>query len=430
MSNEETQSCFWETQFGLPAPMSMSQISKVLDLTLNAGEGLIPYLVSETSQGKTTLVKQWASDNGYVIHTYNMVSAEASDLQGIPFPSKDRKTFNYLTQGAIPINDDKRKVLLFLDEVNRAPNENKNIVFQILNRHLGENTLGVNVKMVLAGNPSGRYNVNNITDEPAFLRRCVILPCALNLYEALEYMKEHEWHPTVIEYVSSNTDQLQAEFGKVKTGHCFNTAAGWNSISDLLYRAEDSGVGDTAKGKTVDTAKTVDLANLSLNDDRILFSIISGIIGRVAAQAFWVFVTRPSEALTAKDLYEGIGVVGNDTGDKFAKIVEEKKGATVTNLLKALALYVLTGVTCSMEDSVKFHIRLFLVLTETHWRTYIEHLKHTLYISGNTITVNGSSFNTWLYNLESQIQEDPEVHKLSIRRLRVSMKLTLEEGKA
>jgi len=275
---------------GLTQTVGVTEAKASVKLALHTKS--IPFLLSATSQGKSTMMAEVAEEMGMRLVVFNMVSVDPSDLAGIPFPSKDGKTFHFLKDGRIPCEDDEEPVLLFLDEVNRCQNSTVNAVFQLLNGHLGSSKLGPNVKIVMAANPAGQgYQVASaVTRDPALIARVSFIPMALGMFEALMHMRAHKWHPCVIMTLEKHPAQLFDQ--EASPGRVFATPRGWERASQLIT-AFEAGL---APGEALDRDNSLALRTL-----------IEGTIGITATSHLYdSLLTSGPSYIKVEDFFRGL----------------------------------------------------------------------------------------------------------------------------
>lgn len=280
-------------QLGLTATLTVAEAQRAVELVLRAPLG-IPVLVSGTSQGKTVMLSHLAETLGYDVVVINMIGLEPADLRGLPFPAPDRKSFVYLQDGRIPLDEDDRKVLLFLDEANRCPESALNAVFQLLNGLVGGRRLGRNVRIVMAVNPSGQgYAVaSGLTRDPALLARCTFIPVQLSLYEALLHMRENRWHPWVVRTLEGAPAFLTEARHGDRVGA---TPRAWERVSGYLHAWE------AAQRTSSSDARPDPRADAALR------AIIEGTVGPLAAaHLFEVAAASDGHDISVEDLFRGL----------------------------------------------------------------------------------------------------------------------------
>lgn len=350
---------FWRENFGLHEAVPMRRVRDILDICFRSDT--IPFLISHTSQGKTTTVRHWCEDNGYRLHIMNMSGLEGTDLTGIPFPASDGKSFQYLQDGSIPTGDDDEKVVLFFDEVNRCEAGAVHALFQVLNRLLGSSILGQNVKLCLAANPSGSsYAVtSNVTSDSALLRRVAVIPCYLSYDEFMIYARQQEWNDKVVEFLENNADYMQAGAEEMESGHIFVTSGGWNRVSAILNAYIEIGHEDFKRFEATDTQG--------------LRTLLSGIISPRVTTKFLEFLFRPDENLSIRELLTDLPDHESRAYRLLTKMCEDGKWGTITEMLRPLAAHILQK-RPPIEDVAPTIVELYLNLNHHAYTAFQSHM--------------------------------------------------------
>lgn len=138
--------------------------------------------------GKSQAIKQFALENGYEYVDRRLSQMESGDLLGLPDLSNGRTTF--CTPEWLP-TDPEAKVIIFLDELNRARPDVLQGIFQlVLDRELGSYKLPENCYVLTAVNPNtDDYHVTNIFDKALQDRFCHI-KLTPTMEEFLSYSKQ------------------------------------------------------------------------------------------------------------------------------------------------------------------------------------------------------------------------------------------------
>lgn len=263
----------------------MSKISVIKEAVMLCGKsGITPFIWGHRGLGKSSIVKQLATQNNMGFIDLRCSQLEASDIRGLP-KAIDGRTY-YLPPADMPIGDmtsesitaelneiwpekdaqsrrlyDQRLKslqpryetgILFLDEINRAQDDVQQSIFQlVLDRSVGQYTLPPGWIIVAAGNFMEGYMVTGFTD-PAFLDRfChLILSCGESTFsEWIEYMSDmHGEHISdIIEFTSHNIDYLD---GKPEGDLGFNitpSRRSWDMIARINREFSNGRYSEAAK---------------------------------------------------------------------------------------------------------------------------------------------------------------------------------------
>jgi hypothetical protein len=175
---------------------------------------LTPCLVGAMGIGKSQIIAQIAEELGIQLIDLRLAQMETGDLVGIPYLQKD-KTF-WGKPGWWP--EEGTKGILLLDEINRAPNDVRQAVFQlILANHKGERKLHTHIlpkgwAVVAAMNPeNGDYQVETL--DKAMVRRFIMLKVEADVESWLLWAKQNvngkpKIDPTITAFIAANKDAL------------------------------------------------------------------------------------------------------------------------------------------------------------------------------------------------------------------------------
>lgn len=276
-----------------------------------------PCLIGSMGIGKSQIIAQITEELGIGIIDLRLAQMETGDLVGIPYLLRD-KTF-WGKPGWWP--EEGTKGVLFLDEINRAPNDVRQAVFQLIladskgNRRLHTHVLPKGWSVVAAMNPdNGEYQVETL--DIAMQRRFIMLEVMADVESWLMWAKtpvklangkeEPKVDPAVTSFIAANKNLLCSADNS--TGGPKATPDGWRLVSDvrrsgtIAYESE--------------------------------FEIIAGIVGKEAATAFrkWLDANyqRPVNGEEVLNKYD-------DVSEKLHKQRNDEWYATKLDLLTHLA---------------------------------------------------------------------------------------------
>jgi hypothetical protein len=275
----------------------MAKISVIKEAVMLCGRaGITPFIWGHRGLGKSSLVKQLASDNGMGFIDLRCSQLEASDIRGLPKAGDDGRT-HYLPPADMPIgnmsiesinselskiddtrlyNDKFRSLqcryktgILFLDEINRSQDDVQQSVFQlVLDRSVGQYTLPPGWFIVAAGNFMEGYMVTGFTDQAFLDRFChMILSSGEETFgEWVEYMSDTHGDliSDIIEFTSHNVDHLD---GKLEGELGFNISPSRRSW-DMIARIN----AEFAKGEYSEAARVECYAGLIGRDLALSYS--------------------------------------------------------------------------------------------------------------------------------------------------------------
>lgn len=183
--------------------MSIKDTIKTLDFVMGMDKQIkTPLLLGPPGLGKSQMVRQAASRNGYdTVIDIRLSQHDSTDVKGIPFKTEEEK-LKWLAPDFIPIKGSKhegKKGVLFFDELNRASHEVLQSVFEIvLDRSIGMEPILDNWFIVAAGN-EGSSDGTFVTELDSALRDRfqIINVDRPTLNEWLDWAKENDIHETV-----------------------------------------------------------------------------------------------------------------------------------------------------------------------------------------------------------------------------------------
>ena len=139
--------------------MKYSEIASAAELVIEAND--VPLIIGESGIGKTALAKEIAKRNNYILITIDANLLKEGEIGGLPTVNNGKTI--YATHSKLvevsKIIEDNRKVLLFIDELNRCEHAvQQELMNLILNREINGYNLPSGVKIIAAMNPSNKYD--------------------------------------------------------------------------------------------------------------------------------------------------------------------------------------------------------------------------------------------------------------------------------
>jgi len=212
------------------------KVGQVKELITNLSENEVDtplLLIGGTGIGKSWLTKEVAASKGIGFVDLRLATQEVTDLIGIP--KTIRKNNTSITEWARPcwFPEEGTKGILALEEVNRAPEDVRQAIFQLLTEHkLHTHTLPRGWIIVALINPdNGMYHVNQL--DPAFKRRFVQV--IVNTPETTDWCiwaKQNKVDTSLIRFVAQFPKLLNKEEDIEITATA--TPAGYHMLSQLI----------------------------------------------------------------------------------------------------------------------------------------------------------------------------------------------------
>lgn len=217
----------------------------------NALKKLLPTQIAvmihgQPGGGKSQCVYQVAQENGYEMIDLRLSQLDPVDLRGIPFVDRDEKEkiTRWIPPEFLPRGE---KKLLFLDEINSAPQGTQAAAYQlILDRRLGSYKLPKDCVVVAAGNRlQDRAIVHQMST--ALKNRMVHLEFDINVEDWTEWAVKSNQDLTVLAFirfrptllsefddVNKTTQKNKDRMQNAKDAKAFATPRSWEFVSRML----------------------------------------------------------------------------------------------------------------------------------------------------------------------------------------------------
>lgn len=239
--------------------MKPSSIRKVLPVLINEQRPV--FLWGPPGVGKSDVVKHVAEDLKFELRDVRLSLMDPIDLKGFPTIDTVKKHMKWLPADFLPT---KGKGILFLDEMNAAPQSVQAAAYQlVLNRKIGEYELPPNWSVLAAGNRAGDRSV--VHAMPAALaNRFVHLDFDVNVDDWNHWAMENEIHLDVRAFIRFRPNLLHS-FDPATNPRAFPTPRTWAFVNNIYKK------------------------NMSSEDE---FELIKGTVGEGAAAEFSGFVRQ------------------------------------------------------------------------------------------------------------------------------------------
>lgn len=193
---------------------------------------IVPFLWGPPGIGKSTIVKELAKEMDWKIIDLRLSLLNPVDLRGLPVVDKKLKKADWYKPSFLPKSTDTDNGILFLDEINLAPQSVQAAAYQlILDKKLGEYEFPKTWRIVAAGN-------REIDKANVFKLSAPLANRFLHLNVAEDWKIWRSWAKTagvrseVIDYIAMHSSVLlQMPDGTQKA---FPSPRSWHFVSDLL----------------------------------------------------------------------------------------------------------------------------------------------------------------------------------------------------
>ena len=178
--------------------------------------------------GKSDMVKQFADSIGYDLLDLRLITRDPVDLTGVPYVETvgTEKRTAWAAPKLIPTEG---KVVLFMDELNRAPTMTQNAAMQaVYDRAINEIKLSPDCIIIAACNRDG-IGVNPVPD--ALMNRFCHIIVEPDIDDWSAWAMVNNIHPLVIAFLRWKPELLAAYDKKAKA---FPTPRTWEFVSQLM----------------------------------------------------------------------------------------------------------------------------------------------------------------------------------------------------
>lgn len=321
--------------------MFISKVPKCLPFILDSGVSTV--LIGPHGIGKSQVVKQYTKDQGIGFIDLRLgTMSDAGDLLGLAdftYDSKGNKvSTKFMKPSYLPTEGEG---ILFLDELNRAPNDLIQPIFQlILDKKMDVNgyELPKGWKILAAMNPpTDDYTVTNFKDL-AFNDRFMFLKVEADFKGFMQYAKDNSFDKRITAFLHEHPNHLNEDLSDFDISEfAKKSSRSWEFVNRILALNPPSD---------------------------ILSDLIIGTIGIEAGTSFLSSLEREDKPIKAKEVLEDIENVLKrsdlDRSDKIAFTIDElmdfiKKEKFTAKMRENLVQFLMA---VNKDDCIKFLIDL------------------------------------------------------------------------
>ncbi len=184
--------------------MKINNIKRFIKACLKKDIYMPVLLVGSMGVGKSQIFQQIRDEESIGLVDLRLAQQESGDLIGLPY-NKDGRT-EWAKPGWFP--KEGTRGMIFLDELNRAPTDVRQAVFQlVLDRRIHTHVLPDGWFVYAAVNPdNGNYQVESL--DPAMMRRFLALEVTPDVDTWLEWANNGNIDATVTGFINSNRKLL------------------------------------------------------------------------------------------------------------------------------------------------------------------------------------------------------------------------------
>ena len=182
--------------------------------------------------GKSEIISEIGKDLKRNVIDLRLLLLEPTDLRGIPYFNSKENKMDWAPPVDLP-DDPKATDILFLDEINAAPQSVQAAAYQlVLNRRIGTYKLPDGVSIVAAGNRESDRGVTYRMPSP-LANRMLHIEMAVNFEDWQDWATKHEIHPDVVGYLTFAKNDLY-DFDPRSSSRAFATPRSWTFVSNML----------------------------------------------------------------------------------------------------------------------------------------------------------------------------------------------------
>jgi hypothetical protein len=236
--------------------MNITQLKESLPFLIKAG--LVPNVIGKHGIGKSSVIAQFAKDNGYSFHPFFLGQLnDTGDLLGLPEFDRDQNGkatgTRFIHPEKLPRNP---RSILFFDELNRASKDLLQAIFQLaLEGTIHDYTLPKDSAIIMAMNPAtDDYAVLDFADK-AFADRFVHINLDPTHEEFHNYMTSRYKNSSVSNFLKQQTKLLEeTDLKAVSLDFVKPSRRSWDRLQKLentnmpenLFREAGMGIVGTA----------------------------------------------------------------------------------------------------------------------------------------------------------------------------------------
>lgn len=279
--------------------------------------------------GKSEIVDSITQErSGYMIDL-RLALMEPTDLRGIPFYNEKTGRMEWAPPADLPtqeLADQFECIVLFLDEMNQAPQSVQAAAYQlILNRRLGNYVLPDNVLIVAAGNRESDRGVAYRMPSP-LANRFVHLEMGVDFEDWQTWALEYGIDPEVVGYVTANKMDL-FNFDPRTSSRSFATPRSWTFVSQMLPKdgeeISDSRLHDLIAGTIGDGIATKFMAHRAISGKLPNpTDILSGKVKTLSSEAREISAMFSLTTSLCYELKEFVNKNGKEKMDELYKMAD------------------------------------------------------------------------------------------------------------
>ena len=203
---------------------------------------VIPFIHGKAGIGKTQIIEELSKSHNKELVILNLSHQEEGDLIGIP--KQVEENGKYKTIWAKPewlANNEEKEVILFLDEIDRAPKNILNAILTLLREYrIHTHHIPKNWKIIAAGNSGINDEFYDIQEmDNALSSRFVHLFYEPNYKEWLAWAKNNGINEVIIKYIETKPEHLLKENAE-NFNFSYPNPRTWEYLSENMKFIQDA----------------------------------------------------------------------------------------------------------------------------------------------------------------------------------------------
>lgn len=211
--------------------MKPLEVKEVLTSIIGKGVKCPVVIRGDAGIGKSQIVQQVARDLGFKLVDLRLAQQEAGDLIGLPRTDPETQKTVWYAPEWWPTEGD--KTIIFFDELNRAPVDVRQAIFQVLTEYrMHTAVLPENTFLVAAINPDdgGKMNYQVEQFDPAMVNRMCFIDMEPDVQQWVNWASSAGVNEMVIKFITVNGAMLYAGSD---TGS-FPSPRTWHMLSNMM----------------------------------------------------------------------------------------------------------------------------------------------------------------------------------------------------
>ena len=240
-------------QIPVITPVQLEKMLEVLDAMDNP-PALMVY--GAPGIGKTSILNAFADKKGYDLRVKHLSRMDSTDWSGVPKQSKDQKFTEFMPISIFrPLEKNKKKIVLFFDELNTAMPQVLNAALDVILEKKGDGedaVLKEDTIILAAGNLGEEDGTYVDVLSSAVKTRMIQVRMNQDVDEWIQWAEKNTLDGTVIEFITKKGENFLIDLDGFKNNlDQVATPRGWERVSQYVKTIYAGGAGYTEKERRV-----------------------------------------------------------------------------------------------------------------------------------------------------------------------------------